>query len=206
MKKIIYIIIPALFLVIGAGKAVQNINKSTNKQSEQVLNNLKSGLEESKKTSAKKTNSQEENSSAAQEITLGQEIVLQGDKDSVVETKIFKFNLPKTKWQLLYDQETFATTHDKKVDWNWTELSSKYFYKVSVKLDSDQNILLITMTPTRTNTLNHTVTAKTEEEQADLHVTYASFKLVKDKNSIFVNGISFGMVNRDFKRPILYIE
>ncbi|MBQ4493499.1 MAG: hypothetical protein II972_02715 [Elusimicrobiaceae bacterium] len=191
MKKLIFLIIPALFLFLGAKQIKQTINKN-NTQNKQMLSNLKTGLEKSKEISVKKPETSEGKYPSVKEISLGQEIVLQGETDSKIEQKTFKLNLPKSKYTLLYNQETFITTHNKNVIWNWTELAGKYFYKISVKLDKEQNCLFITTTPTLRATIVET--------------SYTTFSLSKDKNSIFFDGVALGMNTHTFHRPILYIE
>ena len=209
MKRIIYIILPALFLVLGAGKDMQNINKNSNADKQKMMNDLKTGLEEVKKISTDKPNISEENYSVAKEISLGNEIVLQDGKDIKVEQKIFRLNLPKREYLLLYGPtfgQKIATTHDKNVVWKWDTLSSKYFYKISMKLDNEQNCLFITISPTQNNAQETPLTATTEAEQAAWHVTYASFNLSEDENTIFFDGKNYGMNNHEFRRPIVYME
>ena len=209
MKRIIYIILPALFLVLGAGKDMQNINKNSNADKQKMMNDLKTGLEEVKKISTDKPNISEENYSVAKEISLGNEIVLQDGKDIKVEQKIFRLNLPKREYLLLYGPtfgQKIATTHDKNVVWKWDTLSSKYFYKISMKLDNEQNCLFITISPTQNNAQETPLTATTEAEQAAWHVTYASFNLIEDENTIFFDGKNYGMNNHEFRRPIVYME
>lgn len=207
MKKIIYMIIPSLFLLIGAGKAVQNINKNTNKQNSKILDSLKTELEDSKKTAEDTPSELEENYLAATEIALNQTVILQGGENISVETKTFKFNLPKSEYILLFkpNDEKFITTHDKKVNWNWTEISDKYFYQVSVQLDKEQNCLFITLSPIE-KTQNKPFVAKTQKEQFLMQVSYADFALKKIDNAVFFDGQSLGMITYGFKKPIVYIE
>ena len=47
MNKSIFLILPALFLMLGAGKAVKNLN--TDEAGKESLSELKDTLEESKK-------------------------------------------------------------------------------------------------------------------------------------------------------------
>ena len=199
-----------MFLLLGAGKASQNINKNTNKQNKQMLSDLKTGLENSKELSDEKNNTKEENYSAAKEISLEDMIVLQDGKDIKVEQKTFKLTLPKSEYLLLYGVmyggKSIATTHDKNVVWRWENISSKYFYKVSMRLDNEQNCLFITLTPTQTWPEEKPITATTEKEQADWHVSYAMFNLSKKGKTIFFDGQAFGVNNNEFSRPILYIE
>lgn len=205
MKKIFFIVLPSLFLLLGAGTS-----KNINKQNQKILKDLKTKLEKSKEVSVDKNNSQEENYSTAKEISLEDIIVLQDGKDIKVEQKTFKLTLPKSEYLLLYGlmhgDKTIATTHDKNVVWKWEHLSSKYFYKVSMKLADEQNCLFITLTPTQTGKEEKPITATTEKEQADWHVSYAMFNLSKKGNTIFFDGQSYGLNNNEFHRPILYIE
>lgn len=205
MKKIFFILLPSLFLLLGAG-----IGKDTNKQNKKILKELKTELEKSKDISADKNSPIEENYSTAKEISLKDTIVLQDGKDIKVEQKTFKLNLPKSKYLLLYGimqgNKTIATTHDKNVVWKWEDISSKYFYKVKMKLDDEKNCLFITLTPTQTWPEEKPITATTEKEQAAWHVSYAMFNLRKKENTIFFDGHAYGINNNDFSRPILYIE
>lgn len=205
MKKIFFIVLPSLFLLLGAGT-----DKNINKRNQKILKDLKTELEKSKEVSTDKNNSQEENYSTAKEISLEDIIVLQDGKDIKVEQKTFKLTLPKSKYLLLYGlmrgDKTIATTHDKNVIWKWEYLSSKYFYKVSMRLDDVQNCLFITLTPTQSGTEEKPITATTEKEQADWHVSYAMFNLSQKGTTIFFDGQSYGLNNNEFHRPILYIE
>lgn len=207
MKKIIYILIPALFLVIGAGKTAQNINKNTKKQKPEILDSLKEELENSKKTAEDTLSELETNYLAATENALNQKIILQGGKNITVETKTFKLNLPKSEYLLLFkpNKEKFITTHDTNVNWNWTEISDKYFYQVSIKLDKEQNCLFITLSPIE-KTQNKTFIAKTQEEQSLMQVSYADFTLKQIDDAVFFDGQSLGMITYGFKKPVLYIE
>ena len=130
MKKIFFIILPSLFLLLGAG-----INKDIGKENQKILKDLKTELEKTKEDSKEKNNTLEENYSTAKEITLENTIVLQDGKDIKVEQKTFKLNLPKSKYLLLYGlrqgEKSIITTHDKNVIWKWENISSKYFYKVN---------------------------------------------------------------------------
>lgn len=209
MKRKLYILLPALLLVIGASKTIQTINKDTTAQDKKVMSNLKNELKEVKKTSADKPSAAEENYLAAKEISLGNEIILQNGKNITVEQKIFRLNLPKSKYLLLYGPtygQKIATTYDTNVIWKWDTLSSKYFYKISMKLDKEQNCLFITISPTQNNEQETPLTATTEAEQAAWHVTYAAFNLSKDEDTIFFDGRTYGMNNHEFRRPIVYIE
>lgn len=205
MKKIFFIVLPSLFLLLGAGT-----DKNINKRNQKILKDLKTELEKSKEVSTDKNNSQEENYSTAKEISLEDIIVLQDGKDIKVEQKTFKLTLPKSEYLLLYGlmrgDKTIATTHDKNVIWKWEYLSSKYFYKVSMRLDDVQNCLFITLTPTQSGTEEKPITATTEKEQADWHVSYAMFNLSQKGTTIFFDGQSYGLNNNEFHRPILYIE
>ena len=205
MKKIFFIILPSLFLLLGAG-----INKDIGKENQKILKDLKTELEKSKESSKEKNNTLEENYSTAKEITLENTIVLQDGKDIKVEQKTFKLNLPKSKYLLLYGlrqgEKSIITTHDKNVVWKWENISSKYFYKVHMKLDDERNCLFITLTPTQSWPEEKPITATTEKEQAFWHVSYAMFNLSKEENSIFFDGQAFGINNNTFHRPILYIE
>ena len=205
MKKIFFIILPSLFLLLGAG-----INKDIGKENQKILKDLKTELEKTKEDSKEKNNTLEENYSTAKEITLENTIVLQDGKDIKVEQKTFKLNLPKSKYLLLYGlrqgEKSIITTHDKNVIWKWENISSKYFYKVHMKLDDEQNCLFITLTPTQTWPEEKPITATTQKEQADWHVSYAMFNLSKQGTTIFFDGQAFGISNNEFHRPILYIE
>lgn len=204
MKKIFFLL-PCLFLLLGAG-----LDKNAGKQNMEILKDLKTELEKSREDLKEKNNIQEENFSAAKEIALEDIIVLQNGKDIKVEQKTFKLTLPKSEYLFLYGvmfgEKTISTTHDKNVVWKWENLSSKYFYKVSMKLDDGQNCLFITLTPTQSWPEEKPITATTEKEQADWHVSYAMFNLRKKGNTIFFDGQSFGISNNEFHRPIVYIE
>ncbi len=206
MKKIFFIVLPSLFLLLGAG-----INKDTNKQNQKVLKDLRTELEKSKEVATDKNKAQEENYSAATEISLEDIIVLQDGKDIKVEQKTFKLTLPESKYLLLYGimegKKSIATTHDKNVVWEWENISSKYFYKVKMEIDKEKNCLFITLTPTQSGPEEKPITATTEKEQAEWHVSYALFNLRQQENTIFFDGHSFGMFgNSEFSRPILFIE
>lgn len=206
MKRIIYIVLPALFLVLGAGKAVQNIN---NKQDTKVLKSLKTELEDSKKSAEEDPRTEEINYSNAKEIRLNNAVVLQGGENIPVETKTFKVKLPKNEYLSLYKPEgdKFTLTHEDDVTWQWKEISEKYFYKVSIKLDREQNCLFVTLYPIE-NGKTKPFVAKTAREQADRHVSYADFSIEKEEGdeTIRFHGESIGMITYGFKRPILYIE
>ena len=75
-----------------------------------------------------------------------------------------------------------------------------------MKLDDEQNCLFITLTPTQTWPEEKPLSATTQKEQADWHVSYAMFNLSKQGTTIFFDGQAFGISNNEFHRPILYIE
>ena len=187
MKKYLFIL-PALFLMTGAGKNIENINP--NDSEKQVLSDLENALEKSKELSENKKENKE-SAVEEKEIVLEQKIILQGKKDMKIEQKIFKLNLPQDKKYLLFNQEDFVTTHDKNVSWNWTELAGEYYYNVAVTLDTNKNYLLITTTPI---------------ERSEIPATsYTTFSLSQKDDAIFFNGETYGMSAYVFHRPILFI-
>ena len=176
MNKSIFLIFPALFLLLGA---------TTAESSQKALDDLKSTLETSKEMA-------DTNSLNATEITLKEKVVLQGKTNLKIEKRVFKFNLPEDKEYFLYDQEDFIPTEKTKVSWKWEELLGAYYYEISVELNKAQNYLLITITPVERDELPGP--------------SYTTFYLKSEDSSILFAGSTYGTITYTFDRPILYID
>jgi len=185
MKRIVYIILPALFLILGAGKAIQNINSNSNKQ---AFNDLKIALENAKKENEQKVS---EKTTEIPEINLNQKIVLQTPNTQKTETKVFKLNLPEQVNIKLVDQETLYTTDKQQTSWQWEKISGKYDYKFYVKFLPEQNAAIITSEPI---------------ERKEIQLPFASIIFEQEDNTIYCNGNSYGMTSHSFHRPIFVIK
>ena len=196
MKKIIYILLPSLFLIIGAGKAIKDINVSDSDK--KIVNNLKKDLEKSKDLAADKEKEIEAPLEAT-EISLNQTILIQGKADEKIEERVYKLNLSKNKKYLLLIRENassqadFGPTHEKKVSWDWTQIQGEYFYTISVKLDPDNKYILIDTKPKRRDELPGT--------------SLTAFTIIQMGEALFFKGETYGSeATQTFRRPIIYIE
>ena len=193
MKKTIYFILPALFLMLGAAKSIDKL--ATKDADKQTINNLQKVLKSSKELSESKKEKEETNFDTT-EISLDQTILIQGKIDEKIQEKIFKLNLPKGKKYLLVNkktgstQTTFTTTNEKKVSWDWTQLQGEYFYTISITLDAVNNYILIDTKPKERNEFPGT--------------SLTTFSIIQIGENFYFKGETYGSeVTYAFKRPIL---
>ena len=164
MKKILCLILPALFLTAGAGKALAQ-NKSNSEVQNAVIRVGLIGAEIAGKTDPAMTEAYKANKNFVQkmdaikqenqkytqqtqqdinilnkatEITPGQRIDLQDilftGNQEKPETKYYKLKLVKGAKYILLDQKTFAGTTENSVSWLWNDFLGKYEYAFNFQL------------------------------------------------------------------------
>ena len=192
MKKILFLILPSLFLVLGAGKDISSFNTKNDAQNKQMLSDLKNLLESSKKDNEKENIQKESpDESESTEIAFNQEVVIQAADSKNIRKLIFKLNLPEQEEFKLVDPKTRYTTDDDQISWQWNELSGQYIYKLTIKLVPEQNYVLIITEPI---------------ERRELGLPFVAFTFVKKGDIIYLNGESFGMTSHSFTRAVLAVE
>lgn len=217
MKKILYFVLPAIFLVASAGNGFAQIKELKQLSSEQ-LNQIKQGNEQVNKIKQELNNKQKANEEKvygeymlknpsplqlllekATEINFKQRVSLQELVSPHQATKIgaknFKLKLNKEKTYTLLDQKNFNQTNKPYVQYLWNEFLGKYSYEFTFNLADNQageHFLLINIKPIAC------------EEPT---VPYAYVEFNDEGNFITYNGMAYAMdTHSGFIRKVLSVK
>ena len=160
MKKMLYVVLPTLFLSLCAGNIfaqTHEIKSLTQEQKEALAKSLEETKAKQEKINGKDMLDLDLKSMVnAQEITVGEKINLQDilfkDNRETPETKYYKLKLAKGGKYTLLDQKTKQPSEEKSVSWVWNDFLGKYEYAfdfriLESKTEQDNSYLFIAITP-----------------------------------------------------------